>query len=69
MIKNKKARLVLLLTAAIIGYYGFTFVTQAGQAGVVIQNDGYAGTGGFMILTSGFIIGVLVDRGNNGKKR
>lgn len=65
MIKNKNIRLALLVIALVVGYYGFRFVTQAGQGLDAIQNDGYGGTGGFMILVSGFIIGVLVERKKN----
>ncbi len=69
MVRNKKLRIILLAIALVAGYYGIMFVTQSGQSGVVIQNDGYAGTGAFLLLVSGFIVGVLADRGNHGKKR
>lgn len=61
MVKNRLLSRTLLVLALVIGYVGFRFVTQAGQ-GFAIQNDGYAGTGGVMILLSGLIIGLLVQR-------
>ncbi len=56
---NKAIRTIMFLIAIVVGYIGFRFVTQAGQGLDAVQNDGYGGTGGFMILISGFILGVL----------
>lgn len=48
----------------VVIYYGFRFVTQAGQGLDAIQNDGYAGVGGVMILAGGVMIGMLMTRKN-----
>jgi uncharacterized membrane protein len=68
MVKNKNARYALLFIALVACYFGFTFVTQAGQGLNAVQNDGYGGTGGLLLLTSGFIFGLLVERNKSGKK-
>jgi hypothetical protein len=68
MIQNTFWRRVLIFALLVVAYYGFSFVTQSGQTGVVIQNDGYAGTGGFMLIASGFLLGLLVERPKDGKK-
>lgn len=69
MVKNRKLRIILLVIAIALAYVGFRLASQAGQPGVVIQNDGYAGSGGALILAGGFLIGILVERsGGNGKK-
>lgn len=57
--KSGPLRTVLSITALILGYYGFRFVTQAGQGLGVVQNDGYGGTGGLMILAAGFLLGLV----------
>lgn len=59
---NKNVRTLLFATAAVLGFIGFRFVTQAGQGLDAIQNDGYGGSGGAMILLSGIIIGLLIER-------
>lgn len=48
------------LAALIVVYLGFRMVTQMGQAGFVIQNDGYAVTGGLLILVGGVIFGMHI---------
>ena len=58
------ARIVLALIAFVLGYYGFRFVTQAGQGIGTFQNDGYGATGGIMILISGFTLGIIMGRNN-----
>ena len=50
---------VLALAAIIAIIIGFRFVTQAGQGLGVVQNDGYAGSGGVLILLGGIAIGYL----------
>ncbi len=49
----------MFILAFIISYIGFRFVTQAGQGLDAVQNDGYGGTGGALIMVSGFILGML----------
>lgn len=53
----------LLAVAVILLYYGFRFVTQAGQGLNAVQNDGYGGTGGVMLLVSGCIVGYIMGKG------
>lgn len=57
--KNKNFRRLLLIGALVAGYIGLRFVTQAGQGLDAVQNDGYGGTGGIMLIVSGFVLGVL----------
>lgn len=54
-VDNKRTRNILALCGLILAYVGFRFVTQAGQSGVVIQNDGYAVTGGILIFAGGML--------------
>lgn len=56
------ARNTIAFVAGVAVYYGFRFVTQAGQGLDVIQNDGYGGSGGVLILVGGFILGYLVQK-------
>jgi hypothetical protein len=56
---KKYLRTIAAILAIITIYIGFRFVTQAGQGLGVIQNDGYAGTGGVLILLGGIAIGWL----------
>lgn len=51
------------VTALAVLYLGFRLVTQAGQGLDAVQNDGYAGTGGVLILLSGITIGWLAGVG------
>ncbi|MDQ3158642.1 MAG: hypothetical protein M3P98_00705 [bacterium] len=64
---DKKVKIVLLISALVLGYYGVRFVTQAGQGLDAIQNDGYAGTGAVMLLASGFIVGWITEKKTGGK--
>lgn len=50
-------RSALLLVSIVAVYIGFRFVTQAGQGLNAIQNDGYAGVGGVLILLGGLVTG------------
>lgn len=52
---------LLWVISAVLLFLGFRFVTQAGQASV-IQNDGYAVTGGVLIVLGGFLLGVIWSR-------
>lgn len=52
-------RTFLALLSAVILIVGFRLVTQAGQPWPLVQNDGYAVSGGLVILLSGMIIGWL----------
>lgn len=47
-----------IVTFGLLGiiYNGFRLVTQAGQAALIIQNDGYAVTGGVMILLGSVLL-------------
>jgi hypothetical protein len=56
---KKYLRTIATILAIVTIYIGFRFVTQAGQGLGVIQNDGYAGTGGVLILLGGIAIGWL----------
>ena len=48
----------LIILGAFVGIiYGFVLVTQAGQGVGVVQNDGYAATGGTLLLLSGLVLG------------
>lgn len=64
----REVRSILFIAALALGYFGFRFVTQAGQGLDAVQNDGYGATGGVMILLAGIIVGLLIERGGNGKK-
>ena len=59
---NSTVRSFLFILAAILIFIGFRFVTQAGQGLGVVQNDGYGGTGGIMILAGSFLAGYLVAK-------
>jgi len=52
---------VVFCLAVVVGYFGFRYVTQANQGLDAIQNDGYAGTGGVMILLSGVLLGLWLS--------
>jgi drug/metabolite transporter (DMT)-like permease len=58
--------------AVLLGVFGFIFVTQAGQGLNVPQNDGYAVTGGVMLLLAGLIeghvLGEVYDAGEKAKR-
>lgn len=65
---NKASRNFAFIIAVVLVYIGFRFVTQAGQMGGLMQNDGYAGTGGIMILAGGVMLGLLIDIKGRGSK-
>lgn len=51
---------LLDLVAIVIIVIGFRLAAQAGQGLGVVQNDGYAASGGILILLGGFLLGVSV---------
>ena len=57
-----RIRLISLLNL-FLAYFGFRFVTQAGQGMAAVQNDGYAVTGGAMILVAGMLEGYIIGKG------
>lgn len=59
---TRHLRTIITLAAFVSVYFGFRFVTQAGQGLGVIQNDGYAGSGGVLILLGGIAIGYLAKQ-------
>lgn len=56
-----------IIIAAIVIYFGFRFVTQAGMAFMMPQNDGYAMIGGLMILAGGVLTGMWVSNTRKAK--
>ena len=61
---NRNVRIVLALIALAVVVEGFRLATQAGlpaEAGF-IQNDGYAMSGGLLILLGGLILGYLLAK-------
>lgn len=58
----KLIRLIVLVLAFVALYFGFRFVTQSGLTGVEgsTQNDGYAVSGGLLILVAGMKFGWLL---------
>ena len=53
---TRKARFLSIISI-FLTYWGFRFVTQAGQSMGTPQNDGYAVTGGIMLVLAGVIAG------------
>lgn len=67
---NSKYVVTLMqIASAIIVYIGFLLVTQSGQDMAMPQNDGYAGTGGMLILLGGIIFGTTVSYGYQPRKK
>lgn len=69
---NKRLRLALALLAVAAVVEGFRLATQAGISGEpgFIQNDGYAMSGGLLILAGGLILGYLsVKRTRKGHEK
>ncbi len=58
-----------IVVAVIVALVGLRFVTQAGQGISVIQNDGYAVVGGFMLFSSGMLIGRVIWEKRNDKTK
>ncbi len=56
-----------VVVAAVIIYFGFRNVTQAGQQWPLFQSDGYAVMGGLMILAGGILTGLWVGGEKKGK--
>lgn len=59
---QSKLQTVPTLIAVVIIIVGFRLVTQAGQPWPLMQNDGYAVSGGLAILLGGIIIGWLLAK-------
>jgi hypothetical protein len=57
---------LICLVAIVLIVTGFKWVTQAGQGLQAIQNDGYAGSGGTLILVGGILFGLWLS--SKGKK-
>lgn len=57
----KLSRLLLIIVAIALVIEGFRLATQAGMTGLdgSIQNDGYAMSGGILILLGGSLLGWL----------
>lgn len=66
---NSTIHSILVIACAGIALIGFRFATQAGQGLGVVQNDGYAMSGGFLILLSGMIGGWLLKSELEGKNK
>jgi hypothetical protein len=60
--KKNYANPIAVIVAVTMIYYGFKLATQAGQPWPVFQNDGYAGSGGVMILIGGILLGWLIGK-------
>ncbi len=58
---------ITIIIAAVVIYFGFRFVTQAGMAFMMPQNDGYAMTGGLMILAGGILTGMWISKSSKTK--
>ena len=57
---------LILVAAIVIVVIGFRLVTQADQGGLVLQNDGYAVSGGLLIVIAGALFGYWLS--NWGKR-
>jgi hypothetical protein len=66
---NSKLVSFVQLLSVIVIVVGFRFITQAGQGVGVVQNDGYAGSGGALILLGGVTYGYLSGRSTTQKKK
>ena len=65
---SRNASFIQLL-AAVVAFIGFRLACQVGQEGVVIQSDGYAVSGGLLILLGGLIFGYVSARSTTQKKK
>lgn len=59
--KKETTKTLLGIIAAGLIVTGFSLAAQAGQGLDAVQNDGYAGSGGFLILVGGIVIGWLMS--------
>jgi predicted tellurium resistance membrane protein TerC len=57
VVKHSKSWNVIALIFIAIIFIGFRLVTQSGEPEVFIQNDGYAMSGGVLILAGGMGLG------------
>lgn len=60
----KKFDKAFLIIFVVIAIFGFINVTQAGQDNV-LQNDGFAVSGGLLILSAGIGIGRIIESNMN----
>lgn len=60
--KDQTQNALIALLIVLIEIIGFRLVTQAGQPWPLIQNDGYAVSGGLVIFIGGTLLGWLVTR-------
>jgi hypothetical protein len=59
--KKETIRTLAAILATGLIIVGFRLAAQAGQGLDALQNDGYAGSGGFLILVGGVIVGWLMS--------
>ena len=59
----------ILIESFVLLIIGVRLVTQAGQEGVVIQNDGYAGSGAAVIFVAGTLFGVWLKQARFSRKK
>ena len=61
---SKRTQLIITVVVVAIVFEGFRLVTQSGLTGAAgsTQNDGYAASGGMLILLGGSVAGYLLGR-------
>jgi hypothetical protein len=59
---TKLLKIVLGFASFVVVIIGFKLVTQSGLTGAAayVQNDGYASSGGVLILLGGFLLGLII---------
>jgi hypothetical protein len=67
--KTKQLVTITQIAGIIAIFIGFRLATQAGQDMGLPQNDGYAMSGGLVILVGGIIIGYTLRYGFQGRKK
>lgn len=67
--RNNKRSWVLDITIILLIYIGFSYVTQRGQEVPVIQNDGYAVTGGIILVAAGYLLAKSMEMYPRAKKQ
>jgi len=67
---KKLPQTLMMIAVLAVVIEGFRLVTQSGLQGFdgTIQNDGYAVTGGIMILLGGAAVGYIVARARQQRK-
>ncbi len=66
--KTKQLLSLLQIAAIVIVVIGFRLATQAGQDMSLPQNDGYAASGGILILIGGAVLGATLATNYRGRK-